>query len=214
MGRCGVVALALVACALALSACGGSDSTSSSGSDSTTSGAAPDSTTSAASPDSTSDGGSTSPLKQSALKPGSGPEPSAEFAGKGKNGELAEAGKESTAAEREAASKVVEESFEAAASGDWEGQCETFSPEVAKSIETRSKLTGRVSCATSLERLAKETPSGAPENLMTEPLAALRVNGNLAFAFFHGTGGRDFVIPMALEGGEWKLTALVPQETP
>jgi hypothetical protein len=191
-----VAVMAVAGCVLALSACGGSGSS--------------DSSTASTQPPQ-----KTKPSQEAKATPeAKSEEPSAEFAGKGKNGELATAGTESTVAEREAASKVVEDSFKAAETGDWAGQCATFSPVVAESVEKRSALSGRISCDQSLERLAKETPSGAPENLMTEPLAALRVNGSRAFAFFRGVGKRHFVIPLVREGGQWKLAALVPEETP
>lgn len=143
------------------------------------------------------------------------PEPSAEFAGKGRNGELATAGTESTDEEREAASRVVEESLKARAAGDFAGQCETLAPELVERLEERgSKGILKTSCTASLEAMAKGAPAAVFENVMTEPLAALRVNGNLAFAFFHGAGGNNYVMPMEKSGSEWKVASLQVQETP
>jgi hypothetical protein len=142
-------------------------------------------------------------------------EPSAAFAGKGRNGELATAGTESTVEEREAASKVVEESLKARAEGDFEGQCETLAPEMVKQLEERGGTgIAKPTCVESLETLARNAPQAVFENVMTEPLAALRVNGNLAFAFFHGAGGNNYVVPMEKEGTEWKVGSLQIQETP
>ncbi|HEX5610838.1 MAG TPA: hypothetical protein VFX45_12195 [Solirubrobacterales bacterium] len=142
-------------------------------------------------------------------------EPSAAFAGKGENGELATAGTESTVEEREAASKVVEESLEARAEGDFETQCRTLSPELVKQLEERgSKGIVQQNCVESLETLARNAPQAIFENVMTEPLAALRVNGTLAFAFFHGARGNNYVVPMEKEGTEWKVGSLQIQETP
>lgn len=139
-------------------------------------------------------------------------EPSAEFAGKGENGELATAGTESTVEEREAASEVVEESLTAAANGEWAKQCATLAGELVEALANRSKAAGRQGCAKNL-KLTGEAIGGAPPNQMVEPLAALRVNGNLGFAFFHGEE-KDFVIPMARENGQWKVAALGPQDAP
>lgn len=141
-------------------------------------------------------------------------EPSAEFAGKGENGELATAGTESTVEEREAASRVVEASLKARAEGDFEGQCETLGPELVKQLEERGNGIVKKSCVESLEALANRATPASFKNPMTEPLAAMRVNGNLSFAFFHGAGGKNYVIPMEKEGSEWKVNSLQVQETP
>jgi len=142
-------------------------------------------------------------------------EPRAAFAGKGENGELAMAGSESTPEEREAASSVVEESLKARAAGDFAGQCETLASELIKGLEARgSKGILKKNCTTTLEGMARRATPGSLNNPMTEPLAALVVNGNLAFAFFHGAGGKDFVVPMEKEGSAWKVSSLEVQETP
>jgi hypothetical protein len=142
-------------------------------------------------------------------------EPSAEFAGKGENGELATAGVESTPEEREAASRVVEASLKAREEGDFEGQCETLAPELVEGLEERgSKGLVNQSCASSLEKLAKRAPPASLKSPMIEPIAALRVNGTLAFAFFRGAGGKHYVVPMEKAGSEWKLGSLEIGETP
>ncbi|HSS33910.1 MAG TPA: hypothetical protein VLL27_11575 [Solirubrobacterales bacterium] len=186
--------LVTVACVAVLTGCGGSGSSASSEPSS-----APSDSTSASPKGSSTSVNPPSPVEAD--------EPSAEFAGKGRNGELATAGKESTVAEREAASTVAEASFKAAESRDWAGQCATLSAELIGGLEENSKA----GCSRSLEQLANKN-GGAPENPMVEPLAALRVNGNLAFAFFHGIEKRDFVVPMVREGSQWKLAALLPEE--
>lgn len=156
-------------------------------------------------------GATTGPGENAASKA----EPSAEFAGKGANGELAKAGEESSAGEREAASTALEEDFEARAAGDWAAQCETLAPVVIKEVEKRATKGILVSdCATVLKQAGEKAPKASRENPMPEPLAALRVNGNQAFAFFHGTGSRDYVIPMEKVAGAWKVAALSPQEAP
>lgn len=226
--RLWAAAATAIAIALVLAACGGGSS--SSGTDATTAPSpsasgkteeadatvAPDSSASGkAKKENATKSPSASTKAGKKTAPAEGTEPSAEFAGKGENGELATAGKESTDAEREAASKVLEESLVAAANGEWAKQCATLSRGFVEAIEKRSKAK-KQSCAENL-KLTGEALGGTPLNPMTEPLAALRVNGNLAFAFFHGSNGtkqKDFVIPMARENGQWKVSALGPQETP
>lgn len=186
---CAFVMVALM-CALGFSACGGGGSESSADS----SGEAP---------------------RESSEPNGKSKEPSAEFAGKGENGVLATAGKESSAKERNVASKVVEKSMRARAARNWEAQCETLARSVIKEIEgASSEGFFTQDCAEVLETVAEKATPAALENTMVEPLAAFRVNGRRAFAFYHGAQGKDYVVPMELEGSEWKVASLVPQETP
>jgi hypothetical protein len=181
-----VLAAIAVCCLILLSACGGSsDGTSGGGTD-----------TSAAS------------FGSEAGKP-------SEFAGKGENGKLAKEGNEASAAEREAASKVLEENLEARAEGNWAGQCETLTVKVTEGVEgTASKSKTKKGCTASLEALGKNAPKEILENPMTGPVAVLRVKGNQGFAFFHGTGGKDYVMLMEKEGGSWKVGSLVAEEAP
>jgi hypothetical protein len=191
----GVLVMAIVACLVILTGCGGSSDGSSSGESSGS--AATGSSTTASSAD-------------------KGGEPSAEFAGKGENGNLAKEGKEASVADREAASKVLEESFESREAKAWAAQCGTLTAKAVKAVEEeeeaeKAKAKG---CASSLESIGKTAPASVLENPMKEPIAALRIKGGEAFAFFHGKGGKDYVIPLEKEDGEWKVNALAPQGAP
>lgn len=200
--RWGAFVIAAMVCALGVSACGGGESVSST---------EPSSPTVSSGSDKTD----TEAAKESSETSGKSKEPSAEFAGKGENGVLATAGKESSAEERAVASEVVERNMRARAARNWGAQCQTLARSVVKQLEGASSggffTQG---CAEVLETVAQRATPAALENTMVEPLAAFRVNGRRAFAFYHGTQGRDYVVPMELEGGEWKVASLVPQETP
>lgn len=197
-----VLVAGVIACLLFVTGCGGgSDGTSSGESSASSTTASPTTTTSA-------DNGSKSSADKNA-------EPSAEFVGKGENGKLAKAGKEASVADREAASKVLEESFEAREAKAWAAQCGTLTAKAVKTVEEEAAKEGKAKgCASSLESIGKTAPQSILENPMTEPIAALRINGGEAFAFFHGTGGKDYVIPMEKENGEWKVSGLAPQGAP
>jgi hypothetical protein len=142
--------------------------------------------------------------------------PSVEFVGKGENGQLATLGKVASTAEREAASRALEESFQARAASDWAGQCSTLAAEVIKQIEkTATVLGASPGCVKALEKQAEPTPPSALANPMTGPIDVLRTNlGVQAFAFFHGTENKDYVVPLTKEGGQWKVAALTTQEVP
>jgi hypothetical protein len=134
-------------------------------------------------------------------------EPSEEFIGDGPNGELAKVGKESTAEEREAASRLIEESLRDREQKDWAGQCETLSAKYAKQV-AEGAPEGLKTCAASVEAFASATKQSVLDSTMVEPIAALRINGTRAFAFYDGTGGRKYIIPLEKDTGEWRLAAL------
>jgi hypothetical protein len=139
-------------------------------------------------------------------------EPSSEFHAKGPNAPILKAGKEADPEEREAASQVVEESLAARASEDWEGQCGTLAAPLIKGIEEAGKALGAKGCAKSLEAQAAPTPPAARANTLTGAIDALRGVRGRGFALYHGTGGRDYVMPLVKEAGEWKVASLTEQE--
>ena len=46
------------------------------------------------------------------------------------------------------------------------------------------------------------------------PIDSLRVDSERAFALYHGSDGSDYFMPMALEGGSWRVAGLAPTEFP
>jgi hypothetical protein len=179
-----------------LAGCGGGSSSSTDSSSSAGSGSTSESSTAT---DSTADSGES--------------EASAEFIRPGKKNKEVEFGQEADAAEREAASAVLEENLQARASGDWEGQCSSLTAEAVKSVE---KSAAKKSCEESLEALAQpiSKSKAVRADTMTEPVAALRVKGDKAFALYHGAKGQDYAISMTKEGGEWKVAAIQERVIP
>ena len=125
--------------------------------------------------------------------------------------------REASAEEREAASRALEESLDARADGDWAGQCKTLAKKLVEIAEENgSPFPGaHTNCAKNLEKAAEEAPPAVLANRMNGPIAALRLVGSRqAFAFFHGVGGKDYLIPMEEEDGEWVVDSLAPEEIP
>jgi hypothetical protein len=159
-------------------------------------------------------GSSSTEGSQSVGTSSSGGAANAEFLGPGENGTLAQFGRESSAAEREAASKVLKESFTARAAKDWAGQCSTLNPKTVEQIEAQAAKVKKKGCTAKLTALAEGVPASVLKDPMSGPVAVLRVKGSEAFAFFHGAGGVDYVIPMEKDHGHWKVGALSPEEAP
>jgi hypothetical protein len=141
-------------------------------------------------------------------------EPSTEFVGKGENGKLATLGTVASVAEREAASEVLEENMSARAARDWTGQCASLSAAVINQIgKAGAALGGEVSCEKALEAQAEAATPSTLANTLTGPIDVLRVfGGSRGLAFYHGAQGKDYVIPLEKEDGEWKVAILVEEE--
>jgi hypothetical protein len=156
-------------------------------------------------------GGSSSSTPPTPQEAGKG-EPSKQFLGPGEKNKLVEFGTEASAAEREAASAVLDRSFEARESGDFAVQCATLS---SKGIEAVASKGASVSqCTVKLKKLAEplaKTASFRKDKLPGE-VTALRVKGDRGFALFHGTDGKDWVMPLEKEGGSWKVAAILEEE--
>ncbi len=132
--------------------------------------------------------------------------------------ELVEFGAEATPSTREAANAVIEKSFTARAAANFAAQCATLSKKAVEQINATAHVSpsGKApkGCAGKLKELA--TPLGkskeAREDRLAEPIPAMRVKGKKAFALFHGTEGKDWVIPLEQEDGEWRVAALQEEE--
>jgi hypothetical protein len=141
------------------------------------------------------------------------PEASASFLKPGGKNRIPKFGEEASEDEREAASAVLEESLQARAAGEWEKQCETLTAARAKRATANG---GGGSCASALKVQASplSQSQAARANTMTGPIDALRVEGDRAFALYHGKKGKDYVMAMKKEGDEWKVSSLTESELP
>ena len=141
-------------------------------------------------------------------------EGAASFIKPGKKNKLVEFGEEADTAEREEASAVLEENLDARAAGDWKGQCASLAAKGIEEVEKASGIKGN--CPKGIEKMAQPLvqTKAIRANTMTEPIAALRVEGGEAFALFHGAAGVNYAMPMVQENGEWKVGALQTQRLP
>lgn len=126
-------------------------------------------------------------------------------------------GGESAGGEREAASATLEEFMRARAAGDWAAECKTLAAERLQPLERIAKETPGFEdkpCGDLLAALEANASAAVRANTMTGPIASLRVDGDQAFALYHGRGGADYFMPMIREGGRWLVAAFNPFEFP
>jgi hypothetical protein len=159
-------------------------------------------------------GSSASSASESNPEPVGTTAPSAEFVGKTGNNKPASFGRVVSEAEREVASKVLEENLKARAAGDWVAQCATMTAEKRSQAEIYAPPgTG---CAGGL-KVQAEPLSGSKEvraNTMTGPIAVLRVEGKFGYALYHGKKRQDYAMLMKKEGSKWKVAHLATNEVP
>jgi hypothetical protein len=183
------LALALVALAISLTACGGGD----------------DSTQSSSSTASTGSGDS------------SAQEGSASFHTPGGDNSIQNFGDEADTGEVAAATTVLARYLQARARGDWGKDCALLAKTAVAPLERlvaqSPDLKGK-DCAGILASLTAYVPKSSRANTMTDGIASLRVEGNRAFALYHGAKGIDYFVPMVKEDGQWKIGALAVSEFP
>jgi hypothetical protein len=149
---------------------------------------------------------SSAPASESEV--GSGTEPSAQFLRKNSKNTIVKFGEEASAEEREAASAVITESYEAREAADFEAQCQTLSKKALKKIP---KAKDKQACPAALKKYAEplSATKEARKNTLSGPIAALRVKGKSGYALYHGNDGSDYALAVEKEAGAWKVAVLV-----
>ncbi|HET8815447.1 MAG TPA: hypothetical protein VFM51_10890 [Solirubrobacterales bacterium] len=140
--------------------------------------------------------------------------PTREFLVAGGDNAVQTFGEEASATERENASRVIHAWMKARVAGDWATECKhlarDYFEERVLEARTLSKDMDKT-CAQSLEYFGKEPPG----NTLTGPIDSLRVRDAVvvegdvekeAYAQWHGPE-KDWVVPMRLEGGAWKVNS-------
>lgn len=121
-------------------------------------------------------------------------------------------------AEREAASKVLGENLKARAGARWARQCSTLAATTIKQVEAEARSLGGQAkgCANAVKTMAEPLSGTRASRAYTlmGVIDVLRVKGTAAYALYHGTGQKDYAMPMRKEGGGWKVASLVTTEVP
>jgi hypothetical protein len=131
------------------------------------------------------------------------------------NNKYAKFGQEASSAELTAASEVLAENLEARESADFATQCATLSVQANEEIaEVTNPSEARSLCGGALKKLASPLKSTEEfrANTFGGQLAAFRVKGKTGYALYHGTDGKDWMMPMSKEGSIWKANSIITTE--
>jgi hypothetical protein len=123
-------------------------------------------------------------------------------------------GREATPSEREQASRVIQGWMRARAAQAWKKDCSYWSKKARKSIteDAHGVTDGRVkNCPQALAYFGPSA-SGDYKNNLAGPIDSLRVGEGHGYAQYHGSDGRDWIVPVDQEGGKWLVATGAPIE--
>jgi hypothetical protein len=149
--------------------------------------------------------------------------PSREFLVPGGDNVVQTFGEEASTRERQRAFRVIAAWMKARAAQNWKKDCSYFSRAYKHGLVATDAVqvtNGKVTTCPAALAYFGHLASGSYKNNLTGPIDSLRVGENLesvegrqvigAYAQYHGNDGRDWVIPMEREGGEWKIAKAAP----
>jgi hypothetical protein len=137
---------------------------------------------------------------------------SAQFRTKGGDNSVQEFGEEADTSEFDEAAAALHDFLDAGAEGNWAAACRYMSKSVIESFEELAAQTKQVE-ATDCGRTFEKLTNPAAKALMKAEaekadVGSLRIEGERAFVIYTGIDGAVLVMPMADEGGAWKVAGL------
>jgi len=139
----------------------------------------------------------------------------AAFETKGGDNSIQESGSEGSPSELRDAAATLHRYLDARAAGEWAEACASMAKGLTTSLSQLTAGAGggkgkAPSCAKLLAGLSAGLPPSALHEATVAEVGALRTEGTHGFLLFHGAHGDDYFMPMAREGGEWKVAAIAP----
>jgi hypothetical protein len=137
---------------------------------------------------------------------------STQYEVKGGDNSVQEFGQEAGESEFEAAATALHDFLDARAAGDWDATCRYLSKSTAESFEklaARGKQGGDTSCGAVLGGLINPNAAQSMrEEAAKADIGSLRTEGDQAFLIYTAGGDTILAMPMAREGGGWKVASL------
>ncbi len=115
-------------------------------------------------------------------------------------------GAEAPPSEQAAATTALRVYLDARAGGEWAAACAHMAATVQKQL---GALTGKQEpCAAAYAKLSSQVSASMLVSPLSGPIAALRVEGDRAFALFYGLHEQQYMMPMVGGGGAWKVSQI------
>ena len=123
-------------------------------------------------------------------------------------------GREAAVNERAQASKVVGRWMRARAAKDHATECVYLARAFVSEFVTEATNLSNGKVTTCPRALAYFGTSAGGVNhfddTTTGPIDSLRIKSGQGYAQYHGNDGHDYIVPMAREDGEWKVSTAAP----
>ena len=137
---------------------------------------------------------------------------SQQYVQKGGDNSVQEFGNEGDQQEFNDAAAALHNFLDARAEGNWAAACNYMSKSVVESFEklaAQAKQLKGTSCAGILEKLTNPAAKSAmKQEAEKADVGSLRVEGDRSFVIYRGVKGTVLAMPMANEGGNWKVASL------
>lgn len=118
-------------------------------------------------------------------------------------------GEEASKADLRRAATAEHDYLVARVESDWTETCSSVSKSLMRSLTTRSRKFMGKGCPEILGAITVPTPGGSAYESSEVEAESLRINGTRAFLLYRAATAPYFM-PMLIEGGVWKVTALAP----
>lgn len=161
---------------------------------------------------STATGASSTVSVQKPPKPGAPRQGAAQFRTRGGDNSIQEFGTEADESELRAAAVVLHDLLAARAAGRWARACSDLSASFKRSLTqlaSRSRQAQGGGCAAALKALSAGVPPTALAEATIADAGALRREGARGFLLYYGAHHTPYGIPVAREGGSWRVGAIV-----
>jgi hypothetical protein len=135
-----------------------------------------------------------------------------QFTVKGGDNSVQEFGEEADPSEFDAAATALHNFLDARAEGSWAAACRYMAKPMIESFEESVSQAKRIEDRSCGGILAAITNPAAKSAMKAEAeradVGSLRIEGERAFLIYFGTEGTILAMPMADEGGAWKVASL------
>lgn len=131
----------------------------------------------------------------------------AQFEAEGGDNSIEEFGGEGSGSDFDEAAAALHGYLDARAARAWSGACGYLAAGVGRML-VEQLGGGKGSCAEVLAGISAGVPESALREAAVADVGSFRAEGDSGYLLFHGAGGSAYFIPMAREGGRWKVAAL------
>jgi hypothetical protein len=136
-----------------------------------------------------------------------------QFHHNGSDNSIQESGSEAAASDRDRAAAALHGYLDAGVRRDWASACHLLARAIYEQLAAGIGLPGQP-CPTVLGRYFAHVVRARFALAAVAEVGSLRLEGDHGFLLYHGAEDVDYAMPMAMEGGRWKVAAAAATALP